>query len=204
MRILPLVLLLALAGCSSTQKKSEVPAPAPKAGAQEKTWRSRQAQLAAAPNWQAEGRMAATRGEKGGNASFVWQQRGEGYKIKLYGPFGSGAVHITGNSKYAEVQESSGKITKAKSPEALLHKIAGWQVPIEGLRYWLRGMPSPDNKNFIQKMDAQGQLTYLQQDGWQVRYEDYTAQGSLPLPSKLHLQNNDVRVKMIINNWKRI
>jgi outer membrane lipoprotein LolB len=193
--------VLLLVGCSQTPKKPAAPLTHAQKPQQEQIGKNHQQQLASLNHWQAEGRLAAAQGQKGGNASFVWTQKGDNYQIKLFGPFGSGAIHILGNSKYVELKEANGKITKAQSPEMLLKKIAGWQVPLSGLRYWMRGIPAPIGQSHAQTYNDKGMLMRFVQQGWTVDYEGYQDSASLPLPNKLRLQNGNVRVKMIVTSW---
>ncbi|MBS0290161.1 MAG: outer membrane lipoprotein LolB [Proteobacteria bacterium] len=155
-------------------------------------------------HWQAEGRIAASNGKKGGNASFVWTQKGDFYQIKLFGPFGSGSLSITGNARYVELHEANGKITKAKSPDQLLKKVAGLQVPVNGLRYWLRGVASPASAINNQQLDNAGYLRHLVQQGWHIDYESFHKESSPFLPHKLRLQNGPIKLKLVITRWKRI
>ncbi len=216
-------LLLLLAGCAQHPKK---PADAPhvkkatpieqhegkqhpsgknldsgKHQPAEQKWQQHQKQLSSLNHWQAEGRLAASNGSKGGNASFVWLQKGESYQVKLFGPFGSGSVHITGHPQFVELREANGKTTRAQSPEQLLKKVSGMQIPVTGLRYWLLGLPSPQTQSSAQHLNDNGYLKHLAQQGWNVIYENYQTQNSPALPSKLRLQNGNVKLKMIVTNW---
>lgn len=149
--------------------------------------------------WQASGRIAAKQSEKGANASFVWQQKGESYLVRLFGPFGSGGVVIKNYPQYVELKEANGKITTANTPEMLMQKIAHWQVPITGLQYWLRGAPSPHGQVTSQKLDDKGRLAFLSQQGWKIHYENYFEDN---LPNKLRLENGNIKIKMIVTAWK--
>ena len=196
--------MLTLAGCAQHPKQPITPTAPINAKQSEQRWQHHQQQLSALDHWQAEGRMAAAHGQKGGNASFVWVQRGDAYQIKLFGPFGSGAIYINGRPQYVELRESNGKTTQAQSPEMLLKKVAGWQVPLTGLQHWMRGMPMPQAQSSQQQLDSQGQLKHLTQQGWQIEYEEYQNNSMPALPSKLRLQNGDTKLKMIVTSWKAL
>jgi len=209
LRILIIAAILALAGCSQAPKKTPADttttATASTAKDQpkklEQNSKQRQEQLASLNHWQAKGRLAAAHGQKGGNASFVWEQKGDSYQIKLFGPFGSGAVYIIGHPQYVELKEANGKTTRAQNPEQLLKKLAGWQIPLTGLRHWMRGIPAP-GAIASQKLDTRGYLSHLNQQGWNIQYENYFADKSPALPGKLQLQNGNVKLKMIITSWQ--
>jgi outer membrane lipoprotein LolB len=151
--------------------------------------------------WQAKGRLAAKQGSKGGNASFIWQQQGSSYVVRLFGPFGSGGVTIKSYPHFIELTEANGKVTRANTPENLMQKIAGWQVPLSGLQYWLKATPIP-NIPSEKQLDQQGRLLFLAQQGWKIYYDRYHDDSLLP--SKLHLENNDVYLKMVITSWSAL
>jgi outer membrane lipoprotein LolB len=207
------ILALSLVGCSSQAPKKPADVPnktatsSPKAinaanNQRESLWKEHQTKISQFTHWQAKGRIAASKASKGGNAQFVWQQNGGRYQLKLFGPWGAGTVHITGDNHTVELKESNGKITRAQSPELLLQKVAGWQVPIAGLVYWLRGIPTPQNQPGVQRLTNNGYLSFLQQQGWRIEYENYQTANAMPLPSKLKLQNGETKLKMIITDWK--
>ncbi len=199
-RFLCVLTLLALCGCAQHPKKSAITAPLPVTKATEQ--KLPKIPPAALPaNWKAHGRIAAANGDKGGNAQFVWTQKGDSYQIKLFGPFGSGSVYITGHPTFVELKETNGKTTRAKDAETLLKKLAGWQVPITGLRYWMRGTPTPVAKAQSEKRNGAGQLEKLIQQGWHIEYENFADNN---LPQKLRLQNGKVKVKMIVTEWEAI
>ncbi len=221
MRIqLAALLLLILAGCAQQPKKPDVaplakkPIPMEQSTEKQKPtgkhhpadqkWQQHQKQLSSLNHWQAEGRLAASNGGKGGNASFVWLQKGESYQVKLFGPWGAGSVHITGHPQFVELREANGKTTRAQSPEQLLKKVSGMQIPVTGLSYWLRGLPSPKSQSSAEQFNDQGYLKHLVQQGWNIHYENYQTQNSPALPSKLNLQNGKVKLKMIVTNWKSL
>ncbi len=195
------LLIILLAGCASNPDKNQnIVATTP---ALEKRWKQNEQQLNTVNHWQAEGRIAVTHGNKGGNASFVWQQQGEFYQIKLFGPFGAKSAYIIGGPNHVELKEANGNTSTARTPEALLYKVVHWQVPLRGLKYWLRGIPSPNEKHGKQFND-QGLLAYLQQDGWRIEYQEYRPGQFAPLPSKVLLTNDRAKIKMIVNTWKEL
>lgn len=186
--------MIFLAGCASTVRQGDKPLPDNKADAQHVE------RVQTLTKWHAKGRLAVKNGDKGGNASFVWQQVGDRYQVQMHGPFGSGAVVITGGPHHVIAKESNGKTHRASTPEALMQQLAGWQVPLTGLQCWIRGVPIPDVKVSLQKMNAQGLLENLVQDGWNIHISEYT-QDRMPLPKKMQLQHGKLKIKLIVTSW---
>lgn len=194
LRALCFFLILCLVGCSTTPK-SDLPAQT----APEQLATTSPSSLS---TWKAEGRIAASKGKKGGNASFVWQQNSNHYHIKLFGPFASGSTFIIGDNHQVVVRQANGKVSTAQTPEHLLQKIAGFYVPVTGLQHWMVGESSPFSKTQAQRFDKQGRLVFLKQDGWQIHFEEYHSDKD-NLPKRLRLKNNELSVKLVIKSWKK-
>ncbi|MGE4349015.1 MAG: lipoprotein insertase outer membrane protein LolB [Candidatus Berkiella sp.] len=198
------VVVLVLSGCAS--KSTKPPALPSEKSAQkmspEKLWEAHLRYLQKMQNWQMEGRIAATQGQEGGNASFVWRQMGESYQIKFFGPFGAGSVSVNGSPKQVSLKEADGKVHHAQTTEELMKKVAGWHVPLTGIRYWMLGIPTPKTKVQEQHINPQGHLNQLQQLNWVIDFSNYQSHHSVPIPSKLHMESGPLKVKIIVKSWK--
>ena len=51
--------------------------------------------------------------------------------------------------------------------------------------------------------DDQGRLSLLEQQGWVIQYLAYGQQEGTDLPSRLSVENDQVRVKLIVDRWER-
>lgn len=199
------VIPLFLVGCAKMPTKVTPPpfeTKAPQNATEKSPQEQKHSEVAQLKTWQAKGRMAIQHKDKGTNVSYVWQQYPHNYQIRLFGPFGSGSVYITGYPNYVELKESNGKITRASTPEGLLSKATGLNLPITGLNHWLRGLPVPKQPIQSQRVDNRGTLQHLAQQGWFIRYDNYNFEQSTPLPSKMQLQNKDVKVKLVVTEWQ--
>lgn len=196
--------VLVLSGCASKTTKPPV-LPTGKSAidmSPEKLWEAHLQHLQKMQNWQMEGRIAATQGQEGGNASFVWRQMGESYQIKFFGPFGAGSVFVNGSPKQVSLQEADGKVHYAQTAEELMKKVAGWHVPLTGIRYWMLGIPTPKTKVQEQRITAEGHLSQLQQFDWIIDFGNYQENHSVLIPSKLQMESGPLKVKIIVKNWK--
>lgn len=199
MRILAICLLLILVGCAPSPKQPESTTALPSKDVSA-AWQQHQKKIEALPKWYSKGRLAVTHGQKGGNASFIWQQNDELYQIKLHGPFGSGALMINGAPNQVYAQDANGKKHQAKTPEELMQQIVGWYVPISGLRYWIRGIPIPNVKVASHQLNSNGYLKQLNQDGWSIQYGEYVFD-KIALPKTIQLHNPKLKIKLIITAW---
>lgn len=168
----PAALLLAavtfLAGC--------LPAPAPTPAADlasvAAAWQARQAALASRDRFLLLGRLAV----KGGGLSgqLRWQQEGAGYRLRLAGPLGAGALKIEGDGRETRIAGRDIDLVTTE-PEQVLAARTGWMLPLAALRWWVLGLPEPGEPADLQ-LDDRGRLVGLVQRGWTLRFEGYDAQ----------------------------
>ena len=187
------VLIALLSGCAIP------PATSPEAAA---AWTARQNRLARISTWQADGRIGVVSGQDGWHANFQWAQQDSGYRIDLIGPLGQGRVVVESNGTEARIQTQDGQSWTAPDADALLEQSLGVRLPVNGLRYWARGLPEPGSTPTLQT-DAQGRLTRLEQNGWVIEYPAYapTSVLNLDLPERIVARRQDLSVKLIIEQW---
>lgn len=190
-----LLLLLLISGCASPLL-SPVESP-------EHTWLSRQDRLSKIKAWQLSGRIAVTTDIEAWHLDVNWQQQADSYEIRISGPFGAGSVRLSGNAKGVYLYDDTG-VYFANEPDALLHEHTGVAMPISSLLYWIRGLPNPQMKEFSEpKLDTQGRLAFLQQNGWNVELKRYVQVDSLQLPDKLFIKGKpDIEVRLVIDEWQ--
>ena len=187
------VLIALLSGCAIP------PTTSPEAAA---AWTSRQSRLAQLTAWQADGRIGVVSGQDGWHANFQWAQQNSGYRIDLIGPLGQGRVVVESDGSEARVQTQDGQSWTAPDADTLLEQSLGVRLPVNGLRYWARGLPEPGSTPTLQT-DAQGRLTRLEQNGWVIEYPAYapTSILNLDLPERIVARRQDLSVKLIIEQW---
>lgn len=169
-----------------------------------KAWVARQSALQHLTQWNAAGRIGVVNGSEGWHAGFQWAQQGSDYRIDLIGPLGQGRVRVEGDEQAVRIQTADGQIQTAPNPDALLEQAVGARLPVNGLRYWIRGLPEPGTAPAVQT-DAEGRLIRLEQDGWIIEYlaYAYAAPLSLDLPERIMARRQELSVKLIIEEWSR-
>lgn len=167
----------------------------------ESAWLEHRATLETLTDWQVRGRVAIRNDDDGWNADFDWQQRGENYRIRLRGPFGQGAIELRGDNHGVWLKRQDNTPVYARNVENLLQAETGWQLPVLGLRDWLLGLPV-QAQEMVLDWDRQGRLQSLQQDGWNIAYSRYRDVGGRQLPDKLQLLRDQLRVKVVVDEWQ--
>jgi outer membrane lipoprotein LolB len=101
------------------------------------------------------------------------------------------------------IQTQDGQNWTAPDADDLLEQSLGVRLPVNGLRYWVRGLPEPGSTPGLQT-DAHGRLTRLEQNGWVIEYPAYapTSRLNLDLPERIVARRTDLSVKLVIEQWK--
>lgn len=184
--------LCVLSSCMSTKSQ-------PKSFITEK---QREAWLASLETWQASGRFSVKKGNEGASGSFDWTQFSKNnYEIHFYGPFGTGNAYLTVYPGEAIWKDNEG-IIKAENPDLLITQKTGYYFPAYYLDNWILGDPGSDLPITPRQYDNQGHLIHLDKAGWQVSYLAYTPVRGGELPSKIEMYYDDIKIKLIINDWK--
>jgi len=179
-----LLAVLLLAGCTTT--------PAPR-GSQS---------AATLSVWQFNGRVSLTRGEEGWHAGLHWQEQAGRFHLRVSGPLGQGGFQLNGDARGVVLVDADGQTFAAQDADALLVQVTGWQLPVRGLRYWIRGLPEPAAGKAQTTRDDAGQLRRLEQSGWTINYQRYQMVDGISLPAKLQLAHKDIAVRIVIDQWQ--
>lgn len=176
--------------------------PAPRPPAEPGAWQAHRHQLAGLVQWTLTGRVALITPEEGWHASLHWRQRADAYRIRIAAPLGQGTVALQGSDQGVVLRTTRHpQPIAAPSAEQLLYRQLGWQVPVAGLRYWVRGIPDPAAV-YEKVLDDRGRLATLEQSGWQVEFLRYTRVGDYELPEKIFMRNGEFQVRMVVRTWQ--
>ena len=152
-------------------------------------------------DWQFTGRVSLVQDEQGWHAGMSWQEHADRFQLQISGPLGQEAFRLTGNSTGVILEDKKGKKTSAPDADSLLLQTTGWSLPVNGLRYWVRGLTVPGEKA-RERRDLQGRLLELEQSGWAINYSRYHFVDGLGWPAKLQLVRDDVSVRLVIDKWR--
>jgi outer membrane lipoprotein LolB len=188
--------LATLAACRT------VPTAAPGAAPPAPPWSERRPQLQARELFTLRGRVAVATGEQGFNASLRWTQDGKNSAVTLAGPFGMGGFEIDADGSALDVITPSGEHIGSDAARAELTTHLGFDPPITSLRYWVLGVPDPAQPCSESIDQAHQRLSGLEQDGWRIDYSSYVVVGDEWLPSRLTLERANVRVRLLVDDWR--
>jgi len=179
-----LALTLLLAGCASLS-----PAPAPVA---------RPVHPESAP-FAMNGRISIEYDDKRNGGGLHWTHRQQSDEILLLTPLGQTAARVYRDDGNATLDQG-GKHYQNVDTESLMQQVLGWHLPLNGMHHWVLGMVDPDSPAQIEH-DADGRISVLHQDGWELRYLRYADSKPDSLPARLQLNHEDLHILLLIDEW---
>ena len=165
-------------------------------------WEVRRPQLQAQAHFELKGRVAVAAGGEGFNANLHWTQEGTGSQLTLECPLGVGGAQVTASGDELSLVTARGERVDNAEAHAALESRLGFDPPLSALRYWVLGVPDPAQPATEALDQTQQRLAGLTQEGWRVDYQSYIAAGGGALPARLTLQRDNVRVRLLVDNWQ--
>jgi outer membrane lipoprotein LolB len=188
-----ILLTLLLAACAARPARVHEPTA--------QSWPERLRALEAIEHFELNGRLAASNGADAFSAGVHWRQQRDDAVIDLSGPLGLGAAHIVQNGASLSVTNAQGVVYRGPPAGEQMASTLGFDPPLASLRYWVLGVSDP-SPVASQVLDAQQRLTHLQQQGWQIDYEQYSQVQDLWLPRRLSITQGRYRLKLVVNAWQ--
>ena len=162
---------------------------------------ARDAQLLDLEHWSIEGRAGFRFKNKAWHASMYWEQQSSNFKLVLYDLFGRKIAEVVGNPNQAILRTKEGDEYSAPDSQVLLRKYFGFSFPVNGMRYWLMGVHSPDSKVSQLSFNKAGLPHILVQDGWKISYMGYDVYQRIKLPSHIQFNKENLELKIAVKNW---
>jgi outer membrane lipoprotein LolB len=164
-------------------------------------WTRQRDQLQELESWELRGRVNVRYDNESHTPRINWRQQNVEYRIRLWGTFNAGNTLIVGRPGYVSL-ENDGETVDASSPEELILRQMGYELPISQLNYWIKGLPSPDS-GFQLSFNELNQLTTIEQADWTINLSDMRQYGQVSLPRRVELTRarNDIRLRFIGLNW---
>ncbi|OEY68013.1 lipoprotein insertase outer membrane protein LolB [Marinobacter sp. X15-166B] len=198
------LLALVLNGCASFRTD---PLPEGLTSQPPADWADRQQRLQTLTHWQLAGKLAVRQPSDSASAVInSWVQQHEHYALSLSSAFlGLGQTHLEGTPAYVELTLPDGETYYSTEPEVLIEAATGWQLPMDSLAWWIRGLPGPD-ADFRLFFDSQDQLAMIRQHGWEVRYDRWRTffPDQPDLPARITATKDDKRVRIAVTAWRAL
>ena len=191
MRFLVLLLLLAgLAACESVPVKHM----------DGEEWQLHQQRVDAHDDWLMQGRVAIRYGDDGGQGLLHWRQQGTSYDLRFYDALNRLQLHIEGGSQGVLLHARDQETREAANAENLMQEYLGWSVPVNALRYWVRGLPAPDLPVATSRLSG-NHLEQLSQGDWYILYQRYEKVDGVWMPDLMKIEAPEMSIKLVVEKW---
>lgn len=145
------------------------------------------------------GRISIDHQGKRNSAGLRWTHKGDTDLILLFAPLGQTVARVYRDAHLATLDQG-GEHFQANNAETLMDTLLGWHLPLSGLHLWVLALP--DSKEPVEiERDETGRISVLRQSGWEVRYLRYADAIAESLPSRLQLNNDDLHLQLLIDEW---
>jgi outer membrane lipoprotein LolB len=146
------------------------------------------------------GRIAVRYRDDAGSGNIAWRHGARSDEMLLTTPFGQGIARLARTGDEITLTTQDGRELKASDAESLTEQALGFRVPLIGLADWVRGRaaPAPAPAPTLERRDAAGLLSELDQSGWKIRYQEYAG----ARPSRLTLSYPGLELRLAISEWK--
>ena len=158
-------------------------------------------QLARYSDWSMVGRLAVSNSEDGGSGHFSWKRNSGESQMDFHGALGRGAWRLHAGTQGAELELADGTVHRADSIDQLVRIQVGWEIPVDELSWWVRGLVAPGGYQ-ERLIDREGNLSELHQNGWTIEFGGYRTFEGMSLPVKLVARQADWKVKLAIRDWE--
>ena len=156
------------------------------------------AEKTAAQVWSLQGRAAIRTGRQGGSARIEWLQSDlDSYSVTLSAPVTRQSWRLDVTPRGAALAGLDGGPRHGPDAAVLLREVTGWDIPVDSLRYWLRGLPAPGSPA-VYRFGADNALIGLDQSGWRI---GFSRAGAEELPFRVEAERGDSRVRLLIDEW---
>lgn len=150
--------------------------------------------------WNINARFGYRTQADGGSANLTWKQRTEHGEMRLSGPLGFGSALISWQPGVARLDTGKEQIS-ALSPAELAWRVTGVWLPVEALAWWVRGLAWP-GAPADPEFNGAGELTALQQLGWELRFDRHSEVAGLKLPFRVRASRGDQHFTLIVRDWE--
>lgn len=168
------------------------------------SWQAQRADMDSIRYFTASGKIAYRTPEQAESATLLWQQAGESSHLRLSGPMGLSATTVDSNGRQVVVRQGD-ETRRWDIDDPALQYTHGWDLPLNALQYWLKGIPDPALEVENLHLDPAGRLPVrLQQQGWLVEYQEFSEFEGFTLPTRMKVSRQDTSARIILRRWQDI
>ena len=155
--------------------------------------------------WTIDGKIAYITKKERQSASLHWQVNTveQNQKLNLTAYFGINVLTLNSQSGLHTLLIDKEE-HQSKNLDALITSLTGLTIPVEAMKYWLKGLTYADNDiisyDITTHLPIKLTSSYNNQI-WQIEYGNYQKVNQYLLAKKITIKQNDLTIKIMINRW---
>ncbi|MBB6544137.1 lipoprotein insertase outer membrane protein LolB [Thalassotalea piscium] len=161
--------------------------------------------LTAIKNWQISGKIAFIEGKEKKSATLFWQNnpKSQSEQLNLTTYLGINVLDVSFNGDIYTIRVED-KIYRHSDIDYILQSLSGYYLPSQALKQWIKALPFNSDDDIVYHKDTQLPVSinsYYDNKVWKILYSEYTRVNGIPLPKRLTIKQNNLTIKLIINQW---
>jgi outer membrane lipoprotein LolB len=157
--------------------------------------------------WDLTAKFSVSTNEGIESGSLRWILNTSEERLNVLSPTGSVVAKLTVTETEARLTTEN-RETVAKDADTLFREVMKISLPVNALRYWVRGLDAPNMPLDSVEKDSEGRITRLAQDGWQLAYNGNISieSGShrFEVPRRLTATRGNVEIRWASTEWQVI
>jgi outer membrane lipoprotein LolB len=149
------------------------------------------------------GRLSVKAEQQKFSGGVRWRHSSKNDEVYLFTPLGQVLAEIYRDQGGVRLTTAEPATYQAHNVEYLTGQVLGWELPLAGLQFWVRGKHFPMT---VAEKDiaADDRIIAIRQDGWNIIYLDYypARATGVTLPRLLEFGREDVKIKLIVDQWQ--
>ncbi len=146
-------------------------------------------------DWSFSGRLAMSDKSNSLTASVIWKHQQNQDKIELAGPFGQGRTVIALTAHSVIIDDGDNRVQYHGNVDDIVAQQLNIALPVSALKYWVLGLVEPG-------IDYISVENGFLQSGWHVQFQQMQFVKDNQLPSKLKVEKDSSKLKLIIQHWE--
>lgn len=156
-------------------------------------------------NWQINGKIAFIEGKERKSATLFWQNnpknQTEQLNLTTYLGLKVLEVNLSDDTYTINVDKN---IYQDTDIDHILQSLTGYHLPSKALKSWIKAIPfaKSDKVKYHKETHLPVSITSFYGDtSWNIIYNEYSLVNNIPLPKRLTVKQNNLTIKIIINQW---
>lgn len=149
------------------------------------------------------GRVSVRNARESFSGGVRWQHTQTQDNLLLLSPLGQAVAEINKNVEVVSLVTAKQEAFYASTVEELTTDILGWQLPLNGLQYWIQGEHYPASVATLE-LNEDDRIVAIRQDGWLVQYMRYftdSTDDAVVRPRIIELRFDALKIRMVVDNW---